>query len=87
METEILQATNLHGENQAFYEVEKIFLTWKERKQQVKNNKHELVYCLFENVRTFNHGQGLVATWYSIGKSSWGKCRRVIRKINTTENI
>ena len=81
METEILEATDLYGENKSFYEVEKHFLTWEDREKQVREENYYSVYCLFEAVRPYNHGSALVNSWASITKEAWQQCRKVVRKI------
>lgn len=78
---DIVEAFDMNGENKATYEVGE-YMTWEERLKQVKEKQNERVYCLFENVRSYNHGQGLVTSWFAIDKYAWEKCRRVIRKIN-----
>ncbi len=80
MDLEIVEAFNWRGEKVGVYEVGE-YLTWKERLKQVKAGKNEEVYCLWENVRTFNHGLGCVSSWFSITKVSWEKCRKIIRRI------
>lgn len=81
METEIVDVYDENTGKTHTYEVGE-YLTWEERLKQVKQGQNEKVYCLYENVRTYNHGKGMVTSWFSIGKDAWEKCRRVIRKIN-----
>lgn len=73
MKTEFVKATDPNTKEVGQYEVDAIFLTWTERKMDVKNNDNSLVYYPAESK---------VIKWHSVNKSTWEQCKRVLRKIN-----
>lgn len=85
MDTEIVEAYVNYGwideKPMRKFEVEKRFLTWKEREIDVRQHpnwddkKMQVFHTL--NPSQYPH----VNSWFSIGRSHWEQCRKVIREI------
>lgn len=75
---EIREAIDFQTGEKGVYEIGK-HCTWEEREEQVKSGKHEKVFYI-------NNGKPEVTTWFSVCKSKWMRCRKIIRKIETEKS-
>ena len=76
LQAEIVTAVDFNTGREGTYEVSSKFLTWPERKADVKAKRKTLVYHISDL------GKPLINSWFSVGKIKWEQCKRVIRKIS-----